>query len=123
MQDRSLASNKSCFPITGSIFHTVITKQLFLTHFLMCIYRLDLPDSTDNTRIVKALTVSLCLLILFVFMSFFLFIFMRLRRRNFRNCYKSRHNSGSKKRKKIHENVDNAIEKKPEMISMLITEK
>lgn len=48
---------------------------------------------------------------------------MRLRRRNFRNCYKSRHNSGSKKRKKIHENVDNAIEQKPEMISMLIREK
>lgn len=123
MQDRSLASNKSCFPITGSIFHTVITKQLFLTHSLMFIYRLDLPDSTDNTLIVEALTVSLCLLILFVFMSFFLYIFMRLRRRNFRNCYKSRHNSGSKKRKKIHENVDNAIEKKPEMISMLIKEK
>lgn len=87
----------------------------------MFIYRLDLPDSTDNTLIVNALTVSLslCLLILFVFMSISLYILMRLRCRNVRKCYKSRHNSGSKKRKKCHENVDNAIVKKPDMISML----
>lgn len=83
----------------------------------MFIYRLDLPDSTDNTLIVNALTVSLSLL--FVFMSISLYILMRLCCRNVRKCYKSRHNSGSKKRKKCHENVDNAIVKKPEMISML----
>lgn len=70
---------KSCFSITGSIFHTVIINRLFLSHFLMFIYRLDQPERTDNTVFVAVFSATLIFATL-VF-HFFFYTFMRWRRR------------------------------------------
>lgn len=65
---------KSCFSITGSIIN-----RLFLSHFLMFIYRLDQPERTDNTVFVAVFSATLIFATLVL--HFFFYTFMRWRRR------------------------------------------